>query len=427
MSFYAIVGYGSTGQAYERWCQRRGLSYRIFDDNSELQQVYPLERVHLATAERILLSPGVDPTHPALLDLQHLLTNDLGLFINYFEGASNSLPLALITGSNGKSTVTSMLGHILESSGWRVGIGGNLGKPMLDLLEQNYDFYVLELSSFQLELNSALNLRARLAALLNISLDHLDRHHSLENYACIKRIIFQGCQNAIYNHDQALCAPIKHSGKSYSFSASSEDAWAFGGSDEWRMGTEAITPPQLSTLSQCNYLNAIVAASCASLLGIDLRQAATALTSYQGLAHRSQLVREVRGVNYVDDSKATNLAATRASLVGLGAGLAGKILLIAGGRAKGEQDYAELIPELRQYMRAVALIGEQAEAMFASWSDAVDCYLAVELPAAVYWCAQRAQSGDIVLLAPACASFDQFANFSARGQAFAELVSNLNA
>ena len=425
MSFYAIVGYGSTGQAYERWCQRRGLSYRIFDDNSELQQAYPLEREHLAVAKRILLSPGVDPAHPALRDQQHLLTNDLGLFINSFEVVKGSLPLALITGSNGKSTVTSMLGHILERCGWRVGIGGNLGKPMLDLLEQDYDFYVLELSSFQLELNSALNLHARLAALLNISPDHLDRHHSLENYACIKRIIFQGCQNAIYNHDQALCAPIKHSGKSYSFSVSSEDAWAFGDNGKWRVGSEAITPPRLSTLSQCNYLNAMVAASCATLLGIDLRQAAATLTSYQGLAHRSQLVREVRGVSYVDDSKATNLAATRASLVGLGTGSAGKILLIAGGRAKGEQDYAELIPELRQYVRAVALIGEQAEAMFASWSEAVDCYQACELSAAVHWCAQRAQSGDVVLLAPACASFDQFANFSARGQAFAELVAEL--
>ena len=427
MSFYAIVGYGSTGQAYERWCQRRGLAYRIFDDNCKLQQAYPLKREHLATAKRILLSPGVDPAHPALLDLQHLLINDLGLFINSFEGTSNSLPLALITGSNGKSTVTSMLGHILKSSGWRVGIGGNLGKPMLDLLEQDCDFYVLELSSFQLELNSALNLRARLAVLLNISPDHLDRHHSLENYARIKRIIFQGCRNAIYNHDQELCAPIKHSGESYSFSASSKDAWAFGCSGEWRVDSEAITPPRLSTLSQCNYLNAMVAASCATLLGIDLRQAAAALTSYQGLAHRSQLVREVRGVSYVDDSKATNLAATRASLVGLGAGLAGKILLIAGGRAKGEQQYTDLVSELCQYVRAVALIGEQAEAMFASWSDAVDCYRAHELSAAVIWCAQRAQSGDIVLLAPACASFDQFANFSARGQAFAELVSNLNA
>ena len=425
MSFYAIVGYGGTGQAYERWCQRQALPYRIFDDNSELQQAYPLEHEHLAAAERILLSPGVDPAHPTLRGLQHLLANDLGLFISSFDGIDDSLPLALITGSNGKSTVTSMLGHILESSGWRVGIGGNLGKPMLDLLEQNYDFYVLELSSFQLELNSALNLRARLAALLNISLDHLDRHHSLENYACIKRIIFQGCQNAIYNHDQALCAPIKHSGKSYSFSVSSEDAWAFGDNGKWRVGSEAITPPRLSTLSQCNYLNAMVAASCATLLGIDLRQAAATLTSYQGLAHRSQLVREVRGVSYVDDSKATNLAATRASLVGLGTGSAGKILLIAGGRAKGEQDYAELIPELRQYVRAVALIGEQAEAMFASWSEAVDCYQACELSAAVHWCAQRAQSGDVVLLAPACASFDQFANFSARGQAFTELVAEL--
>ena len=425
MSFHAIVGYGDTGQAYERWCQRQGLAYRIFDDNSELQQVYPLQSEHLAAAERILLSPGVDPAHPALRGRQHLLANDLGLFISSFDGIDASLPLALITGSNGKSTVTSMLGHILEHCGWRVGIGGNLGKPMLDLLEPDYDFYVLELSSFQLELNSALNLRARLAALLNISPDHLDRHHSLANYARIKRIIFQGCQSAIYHHDQELCAPTEHGGESYSFSASTQDAWAFGGSGQWRVGSETITPPRLSTLSQCNYLNAMVAASCASLLGVDLRRATAELTSYQGLAHRSQLVRELRGVSYVDDSKATNLAATRASLVGLAADSAGKILLIAGGRAKGEQEYAELIPELRQYARAVALIGEQAEAMLASWGSALECHLARELSTAVLWCAQRAQSGDVVLLAPACASFDQFANFSARGQAFAELVRKL--
>ena len=425
MSFYAIVGYGGTGQAYERWCQRRALPYRIFDDNPKLQQAYPLEHEHLAAAERILLSPGVDPAHPALRGLQHRLGNDLGLFIDSFAGVKASLPLALITGSNGKSTVTSMLGHILERCGWRVGIGGNLGKPMLDLLEQDYDFYVLELSSFQLELNSALSLRARLAVLLNISSDHLDRHYSLENYARIKRIIFQGCQSAIYGHDQELCAPRARGGASYSFSLANPGAWAFCRSDEWRVGAAAITPPPLSTLSQCDYLNAMVAASCASLLGIDLRQAAAELTSYQGLAHRSQLVRAVEGVKYVDDSKATNLAATRASVLGLGAGAAGKILLIAGGRGKGEQDYAELVPELLQYARAVALIGEQAEAMFASWGKAVDCYRARELSAAVRWCAHRARSGDIVLLAPACASFDQFANFSARGQAFAELVRKL--
>ena len=425
MSFYAIVGYGGTGQAYERWCQRQALPYRIFDDNSELQQVYPLEHEHLAKAERILLSPGVDPAHPTLRGLQHLLANDLGLFISSFDDIDESLPLALITGSNGKSTVTSMLGHILQCCGWRVGVGGNLGEPMLDLLEQDYDFYVLELSSFQLELNDGLNLRARLAALLNISPDHLDRHHSLANYARIKRIIFQGCHNALYNHDQKLCAPIKHIGESYSFSALAQDTWACSDGAKWQVGEEAVTPPQLSTFSQCNYLNAMVAASCASLLGVDLHQATAALTSYQGLAHRSQLVRKLRGVSYVNDSKATNLAATRASLVGLGAATASKILLIAGGRAKGEQQYAEIVPELQQYVRAVATIGEQAEAMCASWGGAVECHVARELPAAVNWCAQKAQSGDIVLLAPACASFDQFANFGARGEAFAELVGEL--
>ena len=421
------MGYGSTGRSYERWCQRETLPYRIFDDNSKLQQVYPLEPKHLASAKRVLLSPGVDPAHPALQDLQHLLANDLSLFIESFKEFEHSLPLALITGSNGKSTVTSMLGHILENCGWRVGIGGNLGKPMLDLLEQDYDFYVLELSSFQLELNSSLSLRARLAAVLNISSDHLDRHRSLENYARIKRIIFQGCQVAVYNHDQDLCAPIKRSGESYSFSNSAKNAnaWAFGASGEWRVGDETIIPPQLLTLGECNDLNALVAASCARMLGIDLKQAATSLSSYQGLAHRCQLVCKVKGVSYIDDSKATNLAATHASLAGIGAGLEGKILLIAGGRAKGEQDYAGLIPELRQYVRATALIGEQADTMFECWSDAVECYQARELSRAVRWCAQRAQSGDTVLLAPACASFDQFANFSARGQAFAELATNL--
>ena len=136
-------------------------------------------------------------------------------------------------------------------------------------------------------------------------------------------------------------------------------------------------------------------------------------------------MRKLQGVSYVNDSKATNLAATRASLVGLGAASTGKILLIAGGRAKGEQQYAEIVPELQQYVRAVATIGEQAEAMCASWGGAVECHVARELPAAVNWCAQRAQIGDIVLLAPACASFDQFANFGARGEAFAELVGEL--
>ena len=423
MSFIAIVGYGSTGQSLERWCQRQGWEYRIFADNHhELPAAQPLQRQLLASARRILLSPGVAPQHPELLGLGHLLANDLSLLIESFDNSSAHLPLALITGSNGKSTVTSMLGHILASCGRGVGVGGNLGTPMLDLRQQGHDFYALELSSFQLELTQATPLRAQLACLLNVSADHLDRHRSLTHYASIKRSIYSGCQHALINADQALCAPQPLPAQRHYFSLDAPDSWAYCPAQGWRLGARQLPPLRGQLVGQHNRLNALVALAAAQLLGCDTEPALASLASYQPLPHRCQLVRELNKVRYINDSKATNLAATRAALRGLAPESPGKIVLIAGGRAKGAQDYSELLPELHEYARAVALIGEEAQAMQASWGGRLACQRAPDMQAAVAWCARQARAGDQVLLAPACASFDQFTNFQQRGEAFIEAV-----
>ena len=428
MSFWAIVGYGATGKSLQRWCQRHGQSYRIFADtpghtgDSEIQ---PLRAQALRSAQRVLLSPGVDPRHPQLAEVQHLLGNDLSLFIESFADTPGYLPLALITGSNGKSTVTSMLGHICTSCGWDVGIGGNLATPMLDLRARQHDFYVLELSSFQLELGCQQPLRARLATMLNLSPDHLDRHHSLANYSAIKRQVFSGCQHALVNQDDSNCWP-PHADASYYFSATT-NAWAQLQEHSWVIGSESVAiSADLPLVGKHNRLNALVALAAAKLLDLQPQRAATALTRFSPLPHRCQPVARINQVQYLNDSKATNLAATQATLIGLGtAQHQGKILLIAGGRSKGEQDYSELLPQLRRYARAAVLIGEEAENMQRSWQRDITCQLAGDLASAVRWCYQHSQPQDQVLLAPACASFDQFANYAERGDSFIELVVNL--
>lgn len=373
----------------------------------------------LATYAELVLSPGVSPRIELVRSARALgipVVNEVELYAR-----AVSVPVIGVTGSNGKSTVVSMIGHVGEVLGLDIGVGGNIGTPALELLARHHAMHVLELSSFQLEL--AESLRTVSAIVLNVSEDHLDRHASLGEYAAIKRRIYRACERPLVNAGDSLAG-------------AGVDAWArIGGPDAaWQLadrdgarwicrGAEPLLDTaQLRVAGEHNAFNAMAALALLDAAGVNATEAAGAICGFPGLAHRCQWVGRFDEVDWYDDSKGTNVGSTLAALNGLPA----PIIWLGGGVGKG-QDFAPIGPVIGDRGKAAVTFGRDGGLIADALQGRVPVYREADLGGSVRRARSLAGPGDTVLLSPACASFDQFDGFEARGRAFADAVRAVHA
>jgi len=423
-----IIGLGVTGQSCVRFLLPRQAKIFAFDTREQLSLDWAkgvelhlgnLDVELLKSMDMLLLSPGLPLSLPEIQQAKEAgveVIGDIELFARF-----NQKPVIAITGSNGKSTVTSLVVAMLEAAGKKVAVGGNIGIAALDLLDQDAEFVVLELSSFQLE--TTFNLKPLAATVLNVSEDHLDRYVDFHAYRQAKLAIYQGAQHIIVNRLDPLT--FTASGEAHSSFAleQSQTDFAIGSSPHMLsyQGQDWLDMRDCKLVGAHNHVNIQAAAALCLLAGIDLQSIAKGAKSFAGLPHRCQLVSQYKGVLWLNDSKATNVGATQAALEGLLPELSGKLVLIAGGEGK-DADFAPLA----QYLDRVHLLitlgvdGKQIAALKSGATQVASMQQAVELAAA------NTEAGDMVLLSPACASFDMFDNYQHRGETFAQQVKELS-
>ena len=436
-----IVGLGLTGLSCARYLARNSMPFVVVDSRQNppgleaFKAEFPtvaltlgeISQAALAGAERIIVSPGVALQEPAIeqaIKAGVRVCGDIDLFCE----AANA-PIIAITGSNGKSTVTSLVGAMVEKAGLTVAVGGNIGIPALDLLMQdNVDIYVLELSSFQLERAGAIN--AEVATVLNLSADHMDRYSSLLEYQQAKHRIFRGAKQAVVNRNDPASKPLLAKDiPSIEFGRASANTDGFtviedSGESYLTWGLEKlIAVSDIKLFGHHNIDNALAALALGRAVNLPIEAMLGVLREFGGLPHRCQWVAELDAVNYYNDSKGTNVGATTAAVAGL-ADRANKIILIAGGEGKGA-DFSRLLPVLSAHARAVVVIGEAADDLQQLLEANLTVLKAADMRDAVDKARVAAESGDAVLLSPACASFDMFRDYQHRGDVFTDCVQTL--
>ena len=431
-----VVGLGTTGLAVARHLHRSGRDFCVVDTRdvppglAEMQAEVPevplllgsVPQDVLSTAGELIVSPGIAPTVTWLQEAVAAgatLRSDIDLFMDAARA-----PVVGITGSNGKSTVTELVGAMARNAGRRVAVGGNLGTAALDLLDDDCELYVLELSSFQLELSGSLGLSV--ATVLNVTPDHLDRHGDMPRYHQAKHRIFRSCDTVVFHRDDVLTIPPQIDGqRSISWRVGEPDLQGYGlrqdGDERFiARGAELLMPVRdLALPGEHNLGNALAALALGEAAGLPRAAMLETLGSFRGLPHRCETVLERDGVRWINDSKATNVGAALAAIEGLGA--TSRVLLIAGGRDK-DSDFRTLGEAVRRHCDAVFLIGEATEALATALDGCSELIDAGTLDQAVALAAARVQAGQVVLLSPACASFDQFRSFGERGDAFRAAV-----
>ncbi|PSF10500.1 UDP-N-acetylmuramoyl-L-alanine--D-glutamate ligase [Marinobacter fuscus] len=435
-----IVGLGKTGLSCVRYLSEQGCTIAVADSRqqppglSELRERWPDVPVQLgdfdsewfAGFSELVVSPGISIAEPAIgaaAAAGATIRGDIDLFAEAADA-----PVIAITGSNGKTTVTTLVGDMARAAGRKVQVGGNIGTPALDLLGQGADLYVLELSSFQLETTEALGALA--ATVLNVSDDHMDRYPDKMGYFQAKQRIYRGCKHAIVNLDDALSTPMARDNLRFlcfgfnrvnpdTFSTREDErgTWITWGFDNLLLADE------LALMGRHNISNVMAALALGKAAGLPMADMLEAARAFRGLPHRCEFVRRLAGVDYINDSKGTNVGATVAALESL-APAEGKLVLIAGGDGKGA-DFGPLAAPIEKYCRAVVLIGRDAGRLEKAFGDKVHSCRADTLPGAVARARDLAQSGDRVLLSPACASLDMFRDYNERGEQFRATVEAL--
>jgi len=426
----AVVGLGLSGLATVRFLLRHGVKPVLMDSRSKpagLEQIAAdkvdgiylgeLDANRLAKMDMIILSPGLAPTHPAIrfaVAQGAELIGDVELFARV-----NTKPVVAITGSNGKSTVTMLVEAMLKRSGVKAVAAGNIGLPVLDALQQeDTDVFVLELSSFQLDTTHSL--RSVASTILNVSADHLDRYQTMAAYRASKQQVYQHTQLAVYNLDDTATIP-EQAERALGISAADPDyGVAMHQGQRWLVvDSKPLMPVADMTLFGAhNEFNALVAASLALAAGASRDGIVQALKQFESLPHRCILVADKNGVRWVNDSKATNIGATLAAIAGLRRGVSGKLILIAGGDAKGA-DVTELKPVLDRDVQQLITLGQDGPAIAALKPHSIQVKT---LQQAVATAAKIAVAGDMVLLSPACASLDMFSSYVERGDQFTAAV-----
>jgi UDP-N-acetylmuramoylalanine--D-glutamate ligase len=441
-----IVGLGRTGLSGARYLLSRGWRISVTDTRKEPPELEALRALDARVPVRlggldtallddavcVVASPGLPLSDPFFEEARRrglTIVGDVELF-----ALAADAPVVGITGTNGKSTVTTLLGRMAERAGLAVRVGGNLGEPALQLLLAAQkdvtppQLYVLELSSFQLEATVSLDLRA--ATVLNVTADHLDRYASIEDYAAAKARIFARCDTAVVNLDDPLVVAMPRAGQhtlSFSLRASigADYAVATPSGDDWwltRHGEPLLPLSAMKVKGLHNAANALAALALGEALGLPLQAMLTELSSFPGLPHRSQWVADVSGVTYIDDSKGTNVGATLAAV----AGMPGPLVMIAGGDGK-QQNFTPLRAAFEGKVRHTVLIGRDAPALERVLAGVCTMQRCASLEEAVLAAARAARPGDTVLLSPACASLDMFRDYAHRGAVFSQAVRELAA
>ena len=434
-----VVGLGVSGLSSARWLARQGYAVSVVDSRAQppglaaLHADLPEVMVHTGSFDPTLfrdpgllvMSPGVslhEPIIAAAIERGVEALGDVELFARVATA-----PVIAITGANGKSTVTSLVGDMCKEAGFDVAVGGNIGVPVLDLLRTpEPELYVLELSSFQLETTASL--KARAATVLNITPDHMDRYANQGEYAAAKARIFRGEGSMILNADDPVVLAMRQAGRTtrsfgtnppvndsdYGLMTHAGETWLARGARPLMPASDVPVP------GRHNLINVLAAMALAEAMHVPLDAMQRAVAKFRGLHHRTELIAERDGVRWIDDSKGTNVGATAAALKGMGA----PVILIAGGDGKGA-DFSALRAPVAEHARAVVLIGRDAALIEKAIAGAVPVVHAQDMQAAVHAAARLARSGDVVLLSPACASFDMFRNYEHRGQVFAEAVKEI--
>ncbi|AWV85199.1 UDP-N-acetylmuramoyl-L-alanine--D-glutamate ligase [Acinetobacter radioresistens] len=437
-----VAGLGISGVSAVNFLHERGYQVAVTDSRTHppghdqipagIQTSFgQLDTELLLQAEEIILSPGLAPQLP---EIQQATAKGIPVVgdIQLLRRATE-VPIVAITGSNAKSTVTTLIGLMAKEAGKKVAVGGNLGRPALDLLKDQPELIILELSSFQLETTSLLN--AEVAIVLNMSEDHLDRHGDMLGYHAAKHRIFQGVKKVVFNRDDALSRPlVPDAVPVQSFGLNAPDMNQYGvlcdtdGTLWLARGRERLLKStEMYIQGTHNIANALACLALGEAIGLPLNSMLKTLKSFKGLAHRCEYVDTVNNVRYYNDSKGTNIGATLAAIEGLGAAIAprkGKVVVILGGQGKG-QDFKALRAAVQQYVKTVVLIGEDALKIEQSIEGSTEILKAATLQEAVQLCHAKADAEDVVLLSPACASFDMFKGYDDRGHQFVACVKAL--
>lgn len=438
-----VVGLGKTGLSCVRFLVADGVPVAVTDSRDkppcldEFQNEFrgKLEKISCAVggfdaslfewAQRLIVSPGVaidEPMIKAARERGAEVIGDVELFARFAKA-----PVVAITGSNGKSTVTMLVSEMAKNAGKNVLVGGNIGTPVLDLLlAQTPDLYVVELSSFQLETTVSLNPAA--SVVLNVSPDHMDRYRDLEHYVHTKQRIYSGKDNVmVVNRDDATVMSMVDEGREVvSFGLGEPSKNNYGRihyQDEFWLarGNERLLPVrELRLAGEHNQANALAALALGEQVGLPIISMLNALQQFSGLPHRTQWIAKINGVNWYNDSKGTNVGATVSAI----RGFSDPVILIAGGQGK-EADFSPLRDAVAEKVHAVILLGQDAPQIENALTGVVSITSVKDMESAVNEAFSLSQSGDVVLLSPACASFDMYAGFEARGDAFINAVHHL--
>ncbi|WP_024592943.1 MULTISPECIES: UDP-N-acetylmuramoyl-L-alanine--D-glutamate ligase [unclassified Pseudoalteromonas] len=426
-----VLGLGVTGLGIVRFLLSHGLTPKVVDSRVTppgidwLKEHAPtldthfgkLDDAELCSSDMIIISPGLSLKIPAVADVINAgveVIGDVELFARI-----NTKPVVAVTGSNGKSTVVTLAYEVLKEAGHKVALGGNIGTAVLDLLNDDFDVYVLELSSFQLDTTTSL--KPVSATVLNVSEDHLDRYDSYQAYIDSKLSIYNFAELIVVNADDSQTHPVERGmAPLISFGAQQGDYHLaqHNGETHFMVKGDAFLPVDtLAVVGKHNYLNTLAVMSLLSPFEVSKEQYKNALGQFNGLAHRCQFVAELNGVKYFNDSKATNVGATIAAIDSL-ASDGENLIVIAGGDAKGA-DLNALKPYIEQHVKALICFGKDASDLAAITNKS---YLTNNMEEAVTLAKVLSSAGNIVLLAPACASIDMYNNYMQRGDDFVQCV-----
>lgn len=427
-----IIGLGVTGQSCVDFFLARGVTPRVMDTRivppgleklpkSVERWLGSLNDSWLQDADLIVASPGLALSSPSLIAAAEAgveIVGDIELFCREAQA-----PIVAITGSNGKSTVTTLVGEMAKAAGWQVGVGGNIGLPALTLLEKPAQLYVLELSSFQLETTHSL--KAAAATILNVTEDHMDRYPlGMQQYRAAKLRVYEQASVCVVNADDAMTMPVRGADKrcvsfgvdvgDYHLNRQQGNIWL-------RVkGEKVLNTDEMTLTGQHNYTNALAALALADAVGLPRSSSLKALTTFNGLAHRFQLAYDHNGVRWINDSKATNVGSTEAALNGLQ--VKGTLWLLLGGDGKSA-DFSPLAPYLQKDNVRIYCFGRDAAELAALRPETA--VQTTTMQEAMQQIAAKVQPDDMVLLSPACASLDQFKNFEQRGDIFTQLAKEL--
>ncbi|WP_313374504.1 UDP-N-acetylmuramoyl-L-alanine--D-glutamate ligase [Pantoea sp. CTOTU50773] len=428
-----IIGLGITGLSCVDFFLAQGVTPRVMDTRvsppgldklpeAVERYVGGINSDWLLASDLIVASPGIALAHPALSEAADAgieIVGDIELFCREAQA-----PIVAITGSNGKSTVTTLVGEMARAAGWQVGVGGNIGLPALTLLKSPAQLYVLELSSFQLE--TTYSLQAAAATILNVTEDHMDRYPlGMQQYRAAKLRIYENARVCVVNADDGMTMPVRGvDARCVSFGINLGDyhlTQQQGNTWLRAQGERVLNTDEMTLVGQHNYTNALAALALADAVNIPRASSLKALTTFTGLAHRFQLVHEANGVRWINDSKATNVGSTEAALNGLQ--VKGTLWLLMGGDGKSA-DFSALTRFLQGDNVRIYCFGRDGDALAALRPEIAT--RTETMQQAMKQIAPQAKAGDMVLLSPACASLDQFRTFEQRGDIFAQLAKELS-